>query len=110
MESRETEISLSVYEFPYKQLYQQFNVYTSSDVYLKKSIYINLCIKKCKYCVTKTFTKVFPRIPCPIASRTWRLADGVLAAIPELNHVVEMPQVGNSPGSKVVLGMPEWVA
>lgn len=24
---------------------------------------------------------------------TWRLADGVLAAIPELNHVVEMPQV-----------------
>ena len=32
------------------------------------------------------------------ASRTWRLADGVLAAIPELNHVVEMPQVG-SPGA-----------
>jgi hypothetical protein len=26
--------------------------------------------------------------------RTWRLADGVLAAIPELNHVIEMPQVG----------------
>lgn len=24
---------------------------------------------------------------------TWRLADGVLAAIPELNHVIEMPQV-----------------